>query len=147
MKIDYLTLFPEMFDGVLNQSILKRAREKEILQTQTINFRDYADNKHHQVDDYPFGGGQGMVLKPEPIFNAMDAIDVTDETRVILMTPQGKPFDQKLAESLSKEKHLVFICGHYEGYDERIREKLVTDEISVGDFVLTGGELLSLIHI
>ncbi len=145
MKIDYLTLFPEMFDGVLNQSILKRAREKEILQTETINFRDYADNKHHQVDDYPFGGGQGMVLKPEPIFNAMDAIDVTDETRVILMTPQGKPFDQKLAESLSKEKHLVFICGHYEGYDERIREKLVTDEISVGDFVLTGGELPAMV--
>ncbi|WP_281200449.1 tRNA (guanosine(37)-N1)-methyltransferase TrmD [Staphylococcus schleiferi] len=145
MKIDYLTLFPEMFDGVLNQSILKRAREKEILQTQTINFRDYADNKHHQVDDYPFGGGQGMVLKPEPIFNAMDAIDVTDETRLILMTPQGKPFDQKLAESLSKEKHLVFICGHYEGYDERIREKLVTDEISVGDFVLTGGELPAMV--
>ncbi|WP_340278201.1 tRNA (guanosine(37)-N1)-methyltransferase TrmD [Staphylococcus coagulans] len=145
MKIDYLTLFPEMFDGVLNQSILKRAREKEILQTETINFRDYADKKHHQVDDYPFGGGQGMVLKPEPIFNAMDAIDVTDETRVILMTPQGKPFDQKLAESLSKEKHLVFICGHYEGYDERIREKLVTDEISVGDFVLTGGELPAMV--
>ncbi|WP_340296557.1 tRNA (guanosine(37)-N1)-methyltransferase TrmD [Staphylococcus coagulans] len=145
MKIDYLTLFPEMFDGVLNQSILKRAREKEILQTETINFRDYADNKHHQVDDYPFGGGQGMVLKPEPIFNAMDAIDITDETRVILMTPQGKPFDQKLAESLSKEKHLVFICGHYEGYDERIREKLVTDEISVGDFVLTGGELPAMV--
>ncbi|MBA8778369.1 tRNA (guanosine(37)-N1)-methyltransferase TrmD [Staphylococcus schleiferi subsp. coagulans] len=145
MKIDYLTLFPEMFDGVLNQSILKRAREKEILQTETINFRDYADNKHHQVDDYPFGGGQGMVLKPEPIFNAMDAIDVTDETRVILMTPQGKPFDQKLAESLSKEKHLVFICGHYEGYDERIREKMVTDEISVGDFVLTGGELPAMV--
>ncbi len=145
MKIDYLTLFPEMFVGVLNQSILKRAREKEILQTETINFRDYADNKHHQVDDYPFGGGQGMVLKPEPIFNAMDAIDVTDETRVILMTPQGKPFDQKLAESLSKEKHLVFICGHYEGYDERIREKLVTDEISVGDFVLTGGELPAMV--
>ncbi|MBA8773687.1 tRNA (guanosine(37)-N1)-methyltransferase TrmD [Staphylococcus schleiferi subsp. coagulans] len=145
MKIDYLTLFPEMFDGVLNQSILKRARGKEILQTETINFRDYADNKHHQVDDYPFGGGQGMVLKPEPIFNAMDAIDVTDETRVILMTPQGKPFDQKLAESLSKEKHLVFICGHYEGYDERIREKLVTDEISVGDFVLTGGELPAMV--
>ncbi len=145
MKIDYLTLFPEMFVGVLNQSILKRARKKEILQTETINFRDYADNKHHQVDDYPFGGGQGMVLKPEPIFNAMDAIDVTDETRVILMTPQGKPFDQKLAESLSKEKHLVFICGHYEGYDERIREKLVTDEISVGDFVLTGGELPAMV--
>lgn len=145
MRIDYLTLFPEMFEGVLNQSILKRAREKGQLSTQTINFRDYANNKHNQVDDYPFGGGQGMVLKPEPIFNAMRELETTPETRVILMTPQGQPFNQKLAESLSEAEHLVFICGHYEGYDERIREQLVTDEISVGDYVLTGGELPAMV--
>ncbi|MCE5037887.1 tRNA (guanosine(37)-N1)-methyltransferase TrmD [Staphylococcus auricularis] len=141
MRIDYLTLFPEMFDGVLNSSILKRAQDKDMLSVRTINFRDYAENKHNQVDDYPFGGGQGMVLKPEPIFNAMQAIEKTPETRVVLMCPQGKPFDQQLAQSLSESEHIVFICGHYEGYDERIREQLVTDEISIGDYVLTGGEL------
>lgn len=141
MRIDYLTLFPEMFDGVFNSSILKRAQDKDMLSVRTINFRDYAENKHNQVDDYPFGGGQGMVLKPEPIFNAMQAIEKTPETRVVLMCPQGKPFDQQLAQSLSESEHIVFICGHYEGYDERIREQLVTDEISIGDYVLTGGEL------
>ncbi|WP_278925737.1 tRNA (guanosine(37)-N1)-methyltransferase TrmD [Staphylococcus auricularis] len=141
MRIDYLTLFPEMFDGVLNSSILKRAQDKDMLSVRTINFRDYAENKHNQVDDYPFGGGQGMVLKPEPIFNAMQAIEKTPDTRVVLMCPQGKPFDQQLAQSLSESEHIVFICGHYEGYDERIREQLVTDEISIGDYVLTGGEL------
>ncbi|UEX89342.1 tRNA (guanosine(37)-N1)-methyltransferase TrmD [Staphylococcus ratti] len=145
MRIDYLTLFPKMFEGVLNQSILKRAREKALLTTQTINFRDYANNKHHQVDDYPFGGGQGMVLKPEPIFNAMRDLDTNEQTRVILMTPQGRRFDQQCAESLAKAEHIVFICGHYEGYDERIRTHLVTDEISVGDFVLTGGELPAMV--
>ncbi|TJY17185.1 tRNA (guanosine(37)-N1)-methyltransferase TrmD [Staphylococcus chromogenes] len=145
MRIDYLTLFPEMFEGVLNTSILKRAQDKGVLTTKTINFRDYANNKHHQVDDYPFGGGQGMVLKPEPIFNAMRDLETSDATRVILMTPQGKPFNQKHAESLAKADHLVFVCGHYEGYDERIRENLVTDEFSVGDFVLTGGELPAMV--
>ncbi|EKU50450.1 tRNA (guanosine(37)-N1)-methyltransferase TrmD [Staphylococcus massiliensis] len=141
MQIDYLTLFPEMFDGVLNSSILKRARERELVKFNTINFRDYANNKHNQVDDYPFGGGQGMLLKPEPIFNAMDALETYEDTRVILMCPQGETFNQQKAESLSTAKHIVFICGHYEGYDERIREHLVTDEISIGDYVLTGGEL------
>ena len=141
MKIDYLTLFPEMFEGVLNYSILKRAQDKGIINVNTINFRDYAVNKHNQVDDYPFGGGQGMVLKPEPVFNAMKDIQHNDETRVILMCPQGRPFTQKIAQELSSTEHIVFICGHYEGYDERIREHLVTDEISMGDYVLTGGEL------
>ena len=141
MKIDYLTLFPEMFDGVLNHSILKRAQDKDIINVNTINFRDYSVNKHNQVDDYPFGGGQGMVLKPEPVFNAMEDINRTDDTRVILMCPQGRPFTQDIAQELSEAKHIVFICGHYEGYDERIREHLVTDEISMGDYVLTGGEL------
>ena len=141
MKIDYLTLFPEMFDGVLNHSILKRAQDKNIIEVNTVNFRDYAENKHNQVDDYPYGGGQGMVLKPEPVFNAMKDLKHTDKTRVILMCPQGRPFSQAIAEELSEAEHIVFICGHYEGYDERIRENLVTDEISMGDYVLTGGEL------
>lgn len=141
MKIDYLTLFPEMFDGVLNHSILKRAQDKNIIEVNTVNFRDYAENKHNQVDDYPYGGGQGMVLKPEPVFNAMQDLKRTDKTRVILMCPQGRPFSQAIAKELSEAEHIVFICGHYEGYDERIRENLVTDEISMGDYVLTGGEL------
>ncbi|EHM78797.1 TPA: tRNA (guanosine(37)-N1)-methyltransferase TrmD [Staphylococcus aureus] len=141
MKIDYLTLFPEMFDGVLNHSIMKRAQENNKLQINTVNFRDYAINKHNQVDDYPYGGGQGMVLKPEPVFNAMEDLDVTEQTRVILMCPQGEPFSHQKTVELSKADHIVFICGHYEGYDERIRTHLVTDEISMGDYVLTGGEL------
>lgn len=145
MKIDYLTLFPQMFDGVLNQSILKRAQDKEMLQINTVDFRDFAENKHNQVDDYPFGGGQGMVLKPEPIFNAMKNIEKTETTRVILMCPQGRPFNQEIAQELSHSEHLVFICGHYEGYDERIRQHLVTDEISMGDYVLTGGELPAMV--
>ena len=127
MKIDYLTLFPEMFDGVLNHSILKRAQDKNIIEVNTVNFRDYAENKHNQVDDYPYGGSQGMVLKPEPVFNAMKDLKRTDKTRV--MCP---PFSQAIAEELSEAEHIVFICGHYEGYDERIRENLVTDEISMG---------------
>ncbi|MCY6990296.1 tRNA (guanosine(37)-N1)-methyltransferase TrmD [Staphylococcus argensis] len=141
MRIDYLTLFPEMFEGVLNHSILKRAQDKGMLNVNTVNFRDYAENKHNQVDDYPFGGGQGMVLKPEPIFNALESLQQTAETRVVLMCPQGEPFTQEKAQELSEAEHIVFICGHYEGYDERIREHLVTDEISIGDYVLTGGEL------
>ncbi|MDW5471868.1 tRNA (guanosine(37)-N1)-methyltransferase TrmD [Staphylococcus equorum] len=145
MRIDYLTLFPGMFEGVLNQSILKRAQEKDLLQVNTVDFRHFAENKHNQVDDYPFGGGQGMVLKPEPIFNAMDSIERTEDTRVILMSPQGRPFTQAIANELSQAEHLVFICGHYEGYDERIREHLVTDEISMGDYVLTGGELPAMV--
>lgn len=130
-----------MFDGVLNHSILKRAQDKDIIQVNTVNFRDYSINKHNQVDDYPFGGGQGMVLKPEPVFNAMKDLETNETTRVILMCPQGKPFSQEIAQDLSSAEHIVFICGHYEGYDERIREHLVTDEISIGDYVLTGGEL------
>ncbi|MEB5567134.1 tRNA (guanosine(37)-N1)-methyltransferase TrmD [Mammaliicoccus sciuri] len=144
MKIDYLTLFPEMYEGVLNHSIMKRAQDKEIVQFNTVNFRDFANNKHSQVDDYPYGGGQGMVLKPEPVFNALQSLDKDENTRVILMCPQGDPFTQAKAESLSESDHIIFICGHYEGYDERIREHCVTDEISIGDFVLTGGELASM---
>lgn len=143
MHIDILTLFPDMLSGVLDASILKRAQEKEKFTYDLINFRNYANNKHEKVDDYPYGGGAGMVLTAQPIFDAVEAvtIDSTTKPRVILMCPQGEPYNQKKAEELAKEEHLIFICGHYEGYDERIREHLVTDEISIGDYVLTGGEL------
>lgn len=142
MNIHYLTLFPDMYGGVLTSSILGRAKEKGLVDYHLINFREYSEDKHNKVDDYPFGGGAGMVLKPEPIFNAMDALSL-ENPRVILLCPQGRPFDQKMAENLSTENDIVFICGHYEGYDERIRT-LVTDEVSIGDYVLTGGELASM---
>lgn len=142
MNIHYLTLFPDMYEGVLTSSILGRAKEKGLVDYHLINFREYSEDKHNKVDDYPFGGGAGMVLKPEPIFNAMDALSL-ENPRVILLCPQGRTFDQKMAENLSTENDIVFICGHYEGYDERIR-KLVTDEVSIGDYVLTGGELASM---
>ena len=143
MKIDVLTLFPEMFEGVFNTSILGKAQQKGIAQLNAINFRAFSNNKHNTVDDYAYGGGGGMVLKAEPIFDAVDHVtaNLTSKPRIILMCPQGERYTQKKAEQLSKEEHLIFICGHYEGYDERIREFLVTDEISIGDYVLTGGEL------
>ena len=143
MQIDILTLFPDMFPGVLNSSILNRAREKDKFNYNVINFREYTDHKHEKVDDYPYGGGAGMVLTAQPIFDAVDAVTKNKSTkpRIILMCPQGEPYNQKKAEKLAQEDHLIFICGHYEGYDERIREYLVTDEISIGDYILTGGEL------
>ena len=144
MNIHILSLFPEMFEGVFNSSILKKAQEKNEVSIDVVNFREYAGNKHNQVDDYPYGGGAGMVLKPEPIFHAVEALPPNNKRRVILMCPQGERFTQKKAEELAKEEELVFICGHYEGYDERIREHLITDEISIGDFVLTGGELAAM---
>ncbi|MBA2174134.1 tRNA (guanosine(37)-N1)-methyltransferase TrmD [Halobacillus locisalis] len=149
MHIDILTLFPEMFDGVLNHSILKRAQDREAFSYQYVNFRDYTTNKHNKVDDYPYGGGAGLVLTPQPIFDAVQDIEkkADKQPRVVLMCPQGEPYTQAKAEELAEEEHLVFICGHYEGYDERIREELVTDEISLGDYVLTGGELGSMVVI
>lgn len=151
MRVDVLTLFPSMFDGVFTASILGKAREKGIVELNTVNFRDYANNKHNTVDDYPYGGGGGMVLKAEPIFLAVEALTASlpsgTKPRVVLMCPQGEPFSQKKAEELSQEEHLIFICGHYEGYDERIREHLVTDELSIGDYVLTGGELPAMVVI
>jgi tRNA (guanine37-N1)-methyltransferase len=150
MKIDVLTLFPEMFAGVFGSSILKKAADKQAVEYNVINFREFSDNKHQTVDDYPYGGGAGMVLKPQPIFDAVEALNKKNEqkkSRVILLCPQGERLNQKKAEELSKEEHLIFICGHYEGYDERIREHLVTDEISIGDYVLTGGELGAMVVI
>lgn len=149
MKIDVLTLFPRMFQGPLTESIIGKAIEKDLLQVNVMNFRDYTDNKHQNVDDYPYGGGAGMLLKAQPIFAALDAIKEKNpdiKKRVILLDPAGIPFTQSVAEELADEEHLVFICGHYEGYDERIRT-LVTDEISLGDYVLTGGELGAMVII
>lgn len=147
MRIDVITLFPEMFTGVLTTSILGKAAEKEIVEFHVTNFRDYSESKHGTVDDTPYGGGGGMVLKPEPLFRAVETITGEAKPRVVLMCPQGKTYSQTLAEELAQEKHLVFVCGHYEGYDERIRQHLVTDEISIGDYVLTGGELASMVVI
>lgn len=150
MRIDILTLFPEMFSGVLGSSILKKAEEIKLVSYHITNFRDFSDDKHKTVDDYPYGGGPGMVLKPQPIFDAVDYIKKINENttpRIILLCPQGETYTQQKAMELSQEDHLIFICGHYEGYDERIREYLVTDEISIGDYVLTGGELGAMVII
>lgn len=147
MKIDILSLFPEMF-GPLTESIVGKAVEKDILDIEVTNFRDFTTNKQNHVDDYPYGGGAGMLLQAQPIYDALDNIEEKNGNlgRVILLDPAGRKFDQSVAEELSKEDHLTFICGHYEGYDERIRAK-VTDEISLGDFVLTGGELGAMVVI
>src|SRR5690625_5098736 len=148
MKIDVLTLFPEMIKGPMSHSIMKRAQERDLIDINIMNFRDYCQGKHILVDDIPYRGGAGMLLKPEPLFEAMDDIqaNTTTKPRVILLDPAGRPFTQSVAEELAEEEHLVFICGHYEGYDERIRT-LVTDEISLGDYVLTGGELAAMVMI
>lgn len=148
MKIDILSLFPEMFKGPLTQSIVGKAIEKQLLDVEVTDFRDYTTNKQRHVDDTPYGGGAGMLLQAQPIYDALDVIAAKNDGlgKVILLDPVGRKFDQKVAEELSQEKHLTFICGHYEGYDERIRER-VTDEISLGDFVLTGGELGAMVVI
>ena len=148
MEIKVFSLFPEMFTGPLGSSLLGKAREKGILSVEVINFRDYSTNKHKAVDDYPFGGGAGMVLQPEPIVSALrDKLDLNDaEQEIILLSPQGKVFDQEAARQLSQKKKLAFVCGHYEGFDERIRS-FVTQEYSIGDYVLTGGELPAMVMI
>jgi tRNA (guanine37-N1)-methyltransferase len=145
MKCDVLTLFPDIFTSYLNESIMKRAGERGLLEVKLHNIRDFTSDAHRTVDDYPFGGGAGMVFKPEPLFKAMDFLREDGEPRkVILMTPRGKPFSQSIAETYAKEKkRFVFICGRYEGIDERVKT-LVDEELSVGDYVLTGGELAAL---
>lgn len=147
IRFDILTLFPEMVQGFLNTSIIRRARERDLIETNLINFRDFATDKHRTVDDMPYGGGGGMVLKPEPLFAAVDSLleEGKPKPPILLMSPQGKPFTQQKAEELSRYSHLILLCGHYEGYDERIRTHLATEEISIGDFVLTGGELPAMI--
>lgn len=145
MKIDILTLFPDMYNGIFCSSIIKRAIQQQILEIKIHNIRDYTKNKHNKVDDYQFGGGKGMILMPEPIYDAINTLKTKDSI-VIMMTPQGKTYNQKEAYNLSKSKHMIILCGHYEGFDERIRS-FVDLEISVGDYVLTGGEIPSMILI
>ena len=148
MNFHILTLFPEMVENALNTSILKRASDAGIISINAVNIRDYSTDKHKKVDDYPYGGGAGMLMQAQPVFDAYKAIKKTNKkVRVLYMTPQGRTFDQSFAEELSKEKDLIFLCGHYEGIDERVIEEIVTDEVSLGDFVLTGGELPSMVMI
>lgn len=149
MRCDVLTLFPRMITSVLDESILKRAREKGLLEVRVINIRDFTFDKHHSADDYPYGGGAGMVLKAEPVLSAVDHIREDEkDLRIIFLSPQGKRYTRELAYDLSQEKRrIVFICGHYEGIDERVRIYLEPEEVSIGDYVLTGGELAALVVI
>lgn len=144
MRIDILTLFPEMFDGVLSASMLGRAQANGLIDIHVHNIRDYTDNKHKKADDYPFGGGAGLVMMAQPIYDCMDAVLEGGTARRILMTPRGRTLNQKIAKELSGEERLVLLCGHYEGVDERVME-IIDDEISVGDYVLTGGELPAMV--
>ncbi len=148
MRIDILCLFPEMFASPLEQSIIKRAKERGLVDIVTHNIRDYTHDKHHTVDDYPYGGGPGMVLRAESVFEAVEAVKQqfdTGEIPVILLTPQGRLFTQQVAQELALHTHLMLICGHYEGIDERVHEHLATDEISIGDYVLSNGELAAMV--
>ncbi len=159
MRIDVLTLFPEMFQGPFSVGIFKRAVDQKLITVNTRNIRDYTHDAHHTVDDYAYGGGAGMVLKPEPVFEAVESIKAgmrskggagdaePDVLPVILLTPQGRLFTQPIAYELSNFRHMILICGHYEGVDERVRQHLVTDEISIGDYVLSGGELAAMVVI
>ena len=144
MKFDILTLFPEMFEPI-NQSILGRAQEKNIIDINVINIRDFSENKHKKVDDTPYGGGAGMVIMPDVVYRAYKSIDNIENAKVIYMSPQGQTLNQAKVESLAKEDHLIILCGHYEGIDQRVLDKIVDEEISIGDYVLTGGELGSMV--
>ncbi|MFC1675010.1 tRNA (guanosine(37)-N1)-methyltransferase TrmD [Candidatus Omnitrophota bacterium] len=150
MRIDIITIFPRMFDPVLNESIVKRARAKGKVKILIHDMRDHTSDKHRKIDDRPFGGGSGMVMRPEPIFNAVKAVKLKaqstkSKTKVILLSPQGKRLNQAMAKRLSRCRHLIMICGHYEGVDERVRTQLADEEISIGDYVLTGGELPAMV--
>ena len=145
MKFDVLTLFPEMFE-ILNQSIIGKAIEKELININLINIRDFSKDKHKKVDDTPYGGGAGMVMKPGVVYDAYQSIKDRN-AKVIYMSPQGKPLNQKKVEELSKENHLIILCGHYEGIDQRVLDKIVDEEISIGDYVLTGGEIPAIVLI
>jgi len=146
VRIDIITLFPEICRAPLSESIMKRAQENGALELRIHNLRDWTTDKHHVVDDAPFGGGQGMVMKPEPIFAAIESLRRPDSVTV-LMTPQGKRFDQRLADEMSKEQHLVVLCGHYEGIDHRVVEHLADSEISIGDYVLTNGAIAAVVFV
>ena len=146
MKIDVLTLFPEMFAGPLDESIVKRAREAKLLDLKIHNLRDWTHDRHKTVDDKPFGGGPGMLLKVEPLFEAIESLQ-REKTKVILLSPSGRKFSQQIARELSQEKDLLLVCGSYEGFDERVREALADDELSIGDYVLTNGALPAMVVI
>lgn len=145
MKFDVLTLFPEMFD-CLNQSVIGRAVEKELVDINLVNIRDFSNNKHKKVDDTPYGGGSGMVMMPDVVYRAFQSVE-SEKTKVIYMSPQGKKLDQKKVEDLAKQEHLIILCGHYEGIDQRVLDKIVDEEISIGDYVLTGGEIPAMVLI
>ena len=147
MRVDVITIFPEMIESALGFSILKRAREAGLVEIHVHNLRDFAPGVHKSTDETPYGGGAGMVMRPGPLFDAVESLPYFQDTRRVLLTPQGRTFDQAAARELALCPHLVLLCGHYEGFDERVREHLVTDEISVGDYVLTGGELPALVVI
>jgi tRNA (guanine37-N1)-methyltransferase len=145
MRIDILTLFPQLFEAPFGFGIFKRAIDNELVSINLVNIRDYTHDKHHTADDYPYGGGAGMVMKPEPIFEAVESIEKEPGTPVILLSPQGRLFSHKIAKELSEHRHIILICGHYEGVDERVAEHLATDVISIGDYVLTGGEIPAMV--
>ena len=152
MQIDILTIFPKMFNAVLGESIIKRAQEKDVVDINIVDLRSFSKDKHRKVDDKPFGGGAGMVMNAEPFFEAVSYIKKSNKQqesrgKVVLLSPRGKTFNHKLAKKLSKCKHMILLCGHYEGIDERVSEHLASEEISIGDFVLTGGELAAMIII
>ena len=148
LKIGIVTIFPNIFKPILNESIIKRAQEKGKVKFEIFDLRDYTDDPHRKVDDRPFGGGPGMVIRPEPVFNVMEEIKKKSlKVRTILLTPQGVKFNQRIARRLSRERYIVLICGRYEGIDERIREALIDEEISIGDYILTGGEVPALVLI
>lgn len=147
MRVDIITLFPSMFKNPFDESMIKRAKEKGILEIKLHDLRQFTHNKHRTVDDAPYGGGAGMVMKPQPLFQAVENIkeEINSSFRIILLSPQGRLLNQKKVKELAKERALLFICGHYEGVDERVREHLVDEEISLGDYVLTGGELAAMV--
>jgi len=148
MKIEIITTFPQIIEAVIGESILKRARDRGAIEIEAVNLRDFTHDRHHTTDDEPYGGGPGMVMKCEPVFEAVETLIARTRggnPRVVLMTPQGRRFDQSVAKELASCAHIIIICGRYEGVDERIREHLVTEEISIGDYVLTGGEIAALV--
>lgn len=149
MKFYIMTLFPDMVMNGLNTSIIGRAMEKGLLSVEAVNIRDYAFNKHNSVDDYPYGGGAGMLMQAEPVYQAYKAVEekAGKKARVVYLSPQGQTFNQSMAEEFAKEEELIFLCGHYEGIDERVLEEIVTDYVSIGDYVLTGGELPAMIMV
>ncbi len=148
MRVFIVTAFPQLLSSPLNESILKRAQKKKLVEIKMVDLRDFTEDRHKQIDDYPYGGGPGMILKPEPFFKAVEHIKTTEnltDPAIILMTPQGETFNQGKAKQLAQCTEIVFLCGHYKGVDERVRENLVTEEISIGDYILTGGELTAMV--